>query len=129
MNEISMKKFEKFAKQNMEEGYILFYILPSQSEFTVLGIEVSGVLPNVTSCTGATLYIYDGKLETIDCNCDECRSDFADMIRESNKIYVTRDKFDYTWYMDTDLPHIPFSIINKDNQDEKFCRGIILNVN
>lgn len=94
------------------------------------GAEFRGVIDDEAGCfNGATIYLNkDGVFEDCehaDRNIDGCKYIKAAKA-QCKTIEAVWDNEGYSWTYKTDIPHATFDVLD---DDEKFCRGIVFEIN
>lgn len=125
-NEIT-KAEEQEAK---ESGLLVFYGYSDDN------IEINGAIDEeIGACDGTTILLADGKLLPDE---EELREDdevlkkygILDAVKEryksAVKIKAVWSAKGYSWFIHTKVPHATFEIME---DGEKFCRGIVIEVN
>lgn len=94
-------------------------------------VEFSGAFDEECGAYGGTdvfiLMKEGGEIEALedehDCECTYCG--YEAKKKSAVKISAKFDHKGYTWFIETEIPHATFEVMEGD---EKFCRGIVFNV-
>lgn len=111
---------EKFAK---ELGYVaVFGASDDLAEFR-------GAIYDEVGCYGGTDDIYvtaNGIVEELECHCKYALAVRKTEIEKAKRIEAIWDAEGYSWIYKTDIPHATFDIME---DGEKYCRGIVFDLN
>lgn len=92
-------------------------------------VEFRGAFDDEDGCCGGTVRFTRNRIfpDHSDCECQFCG--YKEAVKKSNEVTAVWDQDGYSWQYLTSIPHATFEIVEGDNGDEKYCRGIVISVN
>ena len=119
-NELTSEE-EQIAK---DSGLVVIYGYSDDN------VELRGAINDeVGAYNGTEFYINkDGVLPECECICECRKCCVTDYREEIGDEIIATAKEEYTWFIETKLPHATFEVFDDENDGEKFCRGIVVDL-
>lgn len=93
-------------------------------------MEFSGYIEEeIGAWEGQHAYIANGSL--LEKRCDECEECpyYSNERNSGIRVDLRWDVNGYSWWTETNAPYSEFYILEKDEADDKYCRGIVIDLN